>query len=666
MPNESLEQRCKSALEDYRDTKRKYLKKRRDLSRLAVDFLHWRRLEAGARTKAVEWLSQRGLATTEEEVDAWEDARSAIDQLRTERDEIDDESREHFERCARALSACRAEALGTGESADEQPVGETPEGREPADATSVSKETLAALESVEAKCLDLLKSLATRKRYQDRFDPLSFSSNDAWILFEANAREVKLGRDARIIQQDVYTQNFWGLLDGEVDVLRVQNDGTKVLVDTMAADRPSPWFGEMSALGNRPANAEVRAKSAATLLSIPPPLFWRLYDDGPFGWFKDQIDRTYADRTLHSELRSFPELHDLTEEERRSISEVADFVSWERNEQIAQQGQPADTLYLLRSGCVVALRRDGSMRPHEILQAGAAFGEEAFSDNPVWTYTLVASQKTHAVSLPVGPLRERLAELGIETDVETAALERLGELQTGIHEETSIAEQVERLGFFEVSDLAKARAGLVIETSKCTRCNACVESCAAVHDDGIPRISKIGLGADVPGIRLVNACYHCETPECMSACNDGAIRRRVDGLIDFIWDNCTGCKACAKACPFDVIRIVRYPLEDEVLQRRELPFRSLFETLERAVKGPECSWTDRLDGWWKRHLAPRVPDCEHETSEYSENVVKGLKAVQCDHCYGLGYQACVFNCPCDAIHRRTPEDALELSERVGR
>ena len=31
------------------------------------------------------------------------------------------------------------------------------------------------------------------------------------------------------------------------------------------------------------------------------------------------------------------------------------------------------------------------------------------------------------------------------------------------------------------------------------------------------------------------------------------------------------------------------------------------------------------------------------------------KAIKCDLCAGLPFEACVYNCPCDAISRRSPE-----------
>ncbi len=61
-------------------------------------------------------------------------------------------------------------------------------------------------------------------------------------------------------------------------------------------------------------------------------------------------------------------------------------------------------------------------------------------------------------------------------------------------------------------------------------------------------------------LMLPNSCQHCENPACMVGCPTGAIGRDPGGEV-FIRDAlCTGCGACAKACPWDNIQMAARPL----------------------------------------------------------------------------------------------------------
>ena len=137
----------------------------------------------------------------------------------------------------------------------------------------------------------------------------------------------------------------------------------------------------------------------------------------------------------------------------------------------------------------------------------------------------------------------------------------------------------------------------------------------------------------------------------MIACGFGAIRRDSEGLIRFVWDNCVGCAECVKGCPYDVIRLTAPP-EPEPEEQGGL-----------LSKIP----------WLGSRLAkpPRTPLSESERGFYKDQEVKG-KAVKCDRCEGLPFEACVYNCPCGAIERIPPSmifegDLVDLAlERRGR
>jgi Fe-S-cluster-containing hydrogenase component 2 len=178
-----------------------------------------------------------------------------------------------------------------------------------------------------------------------------------------------------------------------------------------------------------------------------------------------------------------------------------------------------------------------------------------------------------------------------------------------------------------------------------------------VHEDGIPRLSKKGNriraenNARGKELSLTTSCYHCETPGCMMACSYGAIRRDTQGLIRFVWDNCVGCAMCVSACPYDVIRLTAPPGEGDHDQDEGLLAKlPLIGNLFGKRRGTQSAAAE-------------------ERGYHKDVEVKG-KAVKCDRCAGLPFEACVYNCPCGAIERVPPSLIFEglgefLSRRGG-
>jgi Fe-S-cluster-containing dehydrogenase component len=200
---------------------------------------------------------------------------------------------------------------------------------------------------------------------------------------------------------------------------------------------------------------------------------------------------------------------------------------------------------------------------------------------------------------------------------------------------------------------AKGGEALVIDLERCVRCNACVESCVAVHEDGVPRLSKKGnrvafdeedgSPATHHRFNLATSCYHCQVPGCMLACSFGAIRRDVQGLIRFDYANCVGCAMCVEACPYDVIRLTPPPAASASTSET-----SLWQRLP---------WLGKLFGKeGSPAAAPAGP------ARNAAGIEVQAKAVKCDLCAGLPFQACVYNCPCSAIVRVNVEQLLRDKE----
>ncbi len=106
-----------------------------------------------------------------------------------------------------------------------------------------------------------------------------------------------------------------------------------------------------------------------------------------------------------------------------------------------------------------------------------------------------------------------------------------------------------------------ANYGFIIDNRKCIGCHACTVACKAEHEVpiGVNRtwVKYIEKGEfpDTQRAFHVMRCNHCADAPCVEACPVTALFIREDGIVDFNWDRCIGCKACIQACPYDALYI---------------------------------------------------------------------------------------------------------------
>jgi Fe-S-cluster-containing hydrogenase component 2 len=151
--------------------------------------------------------------------------------------------------------------------------------------------------------------------------------------------------------------------------------------------------------------------------------------------------------------------------------------------------------------------------------------------------------------------------------------------------------------------LQEAKNLLVLDLTKCTRCDECTKACADTHQ-GVTRLIREGLRFD--RFLVASSCRSCLDPYCMVGCPVGSIRRHKSNEIH-IENWCIGCGLCAENCPYGNINMI--------------------EQYDKSVKA---------------------------------NV---HKATTCDLCTSLGPNSepsCVYACPHDAAHRMTGPKLLDL------
>lgn len=451
--------------------------------------------------------------------------------------------------------------------------------------------------------------------------------------------------------QGDYTGKFRVIIEGLVSAYREEPGGETIRLGTYGV---RDWFGEMSALSNRPEPATLRADSRCAFVVVDQALFKQLYKGKTK--FKELVDQTYRERALSVHLRVAPVFKGLVADQLSALRQQVEMLEFDKGQVIARGGQTADALYLIRSGAVKCVGRDhqGKEKIVGYYMDNSSFGERALtSEAQSWpgnyesmaaTAVLKVSREAFvstfgANSAAMSTIQKAAGYIVAEEEGEASGYY---EVDSGDGQKGYSADQLEVM---VGKESVKGGEALVINLNRCIRCNACVESCVAVHEDRVPRLSKTGTRISA-GFNLASSCYNCDIPECMMACEYGAIRRDVQGLIRFVWDNCTGCQACTTACPYGVISMTPPP--------------------------PTADAEPRFKRRWFLQTVPFIGkyfagNTAVETVEATEEPVRAAlrgtkvrgKAVKCDLCAGLPFEACVYNCPCSAISRVNPERLFE-------
>lgn len=406
---------------------------------------------------------------------------------------------------------------------------------------------------------------------------------------------------------------FFVVLHGTVELGAREDEpgGARLL----RAVRRGETFGEDAALPGELRRLTARAHGPTRLARIPIAVFLRA--SGRAGSkLADRELRALRRMATRDLVRSLTALRQLPEADLELLLDAAEPQTYERGSRIFSAGQLATHAFLIVDGVVQVEREDAErISVQGYLTRGDLAGDEAALGRRSHAVTAVAQGRTECLSVP-GQVLRTLADRnpGVFTRLRRVQAERQAE-QLEVLAAAGSTQHV----FRDLYRMQMARALLAIDQDTCVRCGHCAWACSEMHgvarlvrrgDKVVTRLDLVHQARGPSSLLLPNTCQHCKNPVCMPDCPTGAIGRDAEGEVFILDELCTGCGACAKACPWENIQ-----------------------------------------------MAPRSRALPEASSEV---------AVKCDLCRDFEAPACVQVCPTESILRLDPSrDFAEVERMLG-
>ena len=247
-----------------------------------------------------------------------------------------------------------------------------------------------------------VKKIAQNVKNRNKFDQASLmrcppitvlnEEQQQQVLKVAIENTYVAGQD--IIVQDTVGKSFYVLLEGQVDVIRVEGDGAQVKLVQLGQ---GAYFGEQAligrALGKR--SATVRAVGPCRVMKIRGITFVEQIATSSYN--KEMFEKD-ASRHIYEQVSK--SLVAFASDDLKVSSESVRKVSFVSGDKLVEEGEPSDSAYLILSGVAMVIKTQGDdYQELARLGTGQILGEHGVLEGKPRSATVIASSELQALRI---------------------------------------------------------------------------------------------------------------------------------------------------------------------------------------------------------------------------------------------------------------------------
>lgn len=408
---------------------------------------------------------------------------------------------------------------------------------------------------------------------------------------EDAGRMVSLAEGEVVYRAGEAARAFYVVAEGLVALSAVRR-GEDHESELRVAGKGASFGEEATAFGARSATATARASSR--LCEVPAHVFQRAAARSGKAEVAERLERILRRAATRDLLHTMAFARALDPEDVDVLLDAARYQRFERGQPVYREGDPSTDLFLVADGMIQIQTDDGErLRVRAYLGRGDFFGDAEIEAGSPRLTSAVASGPSLLITIDARTFRG----ISVRHPELFGALRRIALDQQAAQRGVvgRAAENATQHAFRDLYRLKVARSLLVIDLETCVRCGHCAWGCAELHGEarivrrGDKMVARVEARSEAPrSLLLPNSCQHCENPSCMIDCPTGAIGREPDGEVFIREALCTGCGACAKACPWDNIQMATRPAEAARPAGAAYPDVAVKCDLCRGYEGPAC------------------------------------------------------------------------------
>jgi CRP-like cAMP-binding protein len=246
--------------------------------------------------------------------------------------------------------------------------------------------------------------------------------------FIATMTPVWLAPGTVVVSQDEEGAEAYFVARGGLEAVRVKNEETIRLARIVAGD----LFGEMALLSRSPRTATVTADRPSVVLQVEKDVLDAMAEKHPA--IGERLALHCRDRLIENLLRTSEVLQAVPAEDHPALVSKFQVRVFEKNDVLIVQDQSPSALFLIASGSVTAVRREGDGDPLVLgtLQPGDVVGEVAMILRRKANADVIALAPTVCLALRAGDFMALVKDhpsilaglylLAVERDEETASI----------------------------------------------------------------------------------------------------------------------------------------------------------------------------------------------------------------------------------------------------